>query len=116
MSMSNTRNGNSSYQYSNRLPGHSVSLKKTKIYFKNRFKSVSPRELKHSAVLFQKFHPQILEQVRNKGRKQNKVKMNTKISRLLETFQSIPIKIQNRKEQQKEISPKIQNKINISLK
>lgn len=96
------------------------------------FKSISPRDFRGQHN-FNQFQPQLFRNARQKKNRkaEGKIKMTNKVSRLLETFQSVPMKIQARKEAAKASTAKdsegklctnpsrparVPNKVNINLK
>lgn len=77
-----------------------------------RFKSTSPsnRMVGHRRYNFTSY------KIRRKKVKCPKLNMRTKVSKLMETFQSVPIKILHREKVKQNEKVKVPNRINITLK
>ena len=83
----------------------------------HRVKSISPRNFTRGNLPVKEQSFQNFFQIeRRKNTKNYKFKMKNKISRLMETFQSIPIKLKERKDTSKKMAYKSPNRININLK
>jgi hypothetical protein len=83
----------------------------------HRFKSTSPQHrMKKDNIQMDNMYHTFYNMKKIKAKAYKKRGMRTKVSRLMETFQSIPIKIQHRETKKQTTEPTSPNCINIKLK